>query len=68
MLLPRELDPVEAARDVPLPPQCLAPGFVAQFSAGMIDPTAEDVPLPAPKPAAAAEPDLKPKSKTRRMR
>jgi membrane-bound lytic murein transglycosylase A len=49
MLLPRELDPVEAARDVPLPPS--RPSFLAQFSVGtMIDPTAEDVPLPAAKP------------------
>ena len=49
MLLPRELDPVEAARDVPLPPE--RPGFFAQFSAGsMIDPTAEEVPLPEARP------------------
>jgi membrane-bound lytic murein transglycosylase A len=60
ILLPRELDPVEAARNVPLPPE--RPGFFAQFSAGsMIDPTAEDVPLPEPKPAV--DPDPKPKSK-----
>src|SRR5277367_5207842 len=71
MLLPRELDPVEAARDVPLPPERPAAGFFAQLGVGnMIDPTAEEVPLPQPKPsaAAAAEPEPKPKSKTRRMR
>jgi membrane-bound lytic murein transglycosylase A len=68
MLLPRELDPVEAAHNVPLPPERPAPGFFAQFSSGnMIDPTVEDVPLPAPKPSAATEPDPKPKLKPRRM-
>ena len=56
MLLPRELDPVEAARDVPLPPE--RPGFFAQFSAGsMIDPTAEEVPLPEARPE---EPEAQP--------
>jgi membrane-bound lytic murein transglycosylase A len=60
MLLPRELDPVEAARDVPLPPE--RPGFFAQFSAGtMIDPTVEEVPLPEAKPAV--EPEPKPKAR-----
>jgi membrane-bound lytic murein transglycosylase A len=59
MLLPRELDPVEAARDIPLPPE--RPGVFAQFSAGtMIDPTAEQVPLPQIKPAAALQPKSKP--------
>ena len=54
MLLPRELDPVEAAHDVPLPPE--RPGFFAQFSGGsMIDPTAEEVPLPEVRPAEEAE-------------
>jgi len=67
MLLPRELDPVEAARDVPLPPE--RPGFFAQFSAGsMIDPTAEDVPLPEPKPPVEPEPKPKSKSYSRRIR
>jgi membrane-bound lytic murein transglycosylase A len=60
MLMPRELDPVEAGRDVPLPPE--QKSFLAQFTAGtMIDPTAEEVPLPEEKPAAA--PDSKPKPK-----
>jgi membrane-bound lytic murein transglycosylase A len=62
MLLPRELDPVAAAGNVPLPPE--RPGFFAQFSIGtMIDPTAEEVPLPEAKPPMPPEP--KPKSKAR---
>jgi peptidoglycan lytic transglycosylase A len=69
MLMPRELDPVEAARHMPLPPERPAPGMLAQFNVGsMIDPTAEEVPLPEPKPSAAGEPEPKPKSKPRRMR
>ncbi len=60
MLLPRALDPVEAARSVPLPPE--RPGFFGQFNVGtMIDPTAEDVPLPEARPPV--EPDPKPKPK-----
>ncbi len=67
MLVPRELDPVEAARTVPLPPE--RPGFIAQANVGsMIDPTAEDVPLPEPKPAATVEPDPKPKAKAKARR
>ncbi len=66
MLIPRELDPVEA-RAVPLPPE--RGGFFAQLTAGaMIDPTAEDVPLPEPRPAAAPEPDPAPKSKSKARR
>jgi membrane-bound lytic murein transglycosylase A len=65
MLLPRALDPVEAARNVPLPPE--RGGYFAQFSVGsMIDPTAEDVPLPESKPVIA--PESKPKPKARRKR
>jgi membrane-bound lytic murein transglycosylase A len=65
MLLPRELDPVEAARNVPLPPERPAPGIFAQFGIGnMIDPTVEEVPLPEPKPAAAREPDANSNSKS----
>ncbi len=66
MLIPRELDPVDA-RPVPLPPE--RAGFLAQLTAGaMIDPTAEDVPLPEPRPAAAPEPDPAPKSKSKTRR
>ncbi len=57
MLLPRELDPVAAAADVPLPPERQT-GFFARFDATtMIDPTAEEVPLPEAKPVI--EPDQK---------
>ncbi len=57
MLLPRELDPVAAAADVPLPPE-RPTGFFARFNATtMIDPTAEEVPLPEAKPVI--EPDQK---------
>jgi membrane-bound lytic murein transglycosylase A len=63
LLLPRELDPVEAAADVPLPPERPS-SFFAPFSVGtMIDPTAEEVPLPEAKPPVA--PVLKPKPKTK---
>jgi len=64
MLLPRELDPVAAAENVPLPPE-RPTGFFAHFNATtMIDPTAEEVPLPEAKPASIA-PDPKAKPKTR---
>ncbi len=54
MLLPRELDPVEAAHGVPLPPERPSPGALAQFSADAADdPTAEEPPPPDDKPAAA---------------
>jgi membrane-bound lytic murein transglycosylase A len=64
MLMPRELDPVEAARGIPLPPE--RPGFFAQFTPGtMVDPTAEEAP-PEEKPAAVPEPAPQPKTKPRR--
>jgi membrane-bound lytic murein transglycosylase A len=64
MLLPRELDPVDATRDTPLPRERPSEGFFSRFTEGeMIDPTAQDVPLPEPKPAAATEPDPKAKLK-----
>jgi membrane-bound lytic murein transglycosylase A len=53
MLIPRELDPVEAGRDTPLPPERPS-DFSLSFST-MEDPT--DVPLPEAKPAI--EPDVK---------
>ena len=56
MLLPRALDPVAAAADVPLPPE-RPTGFFARFNATtMIDPTAEEVPLPEAKPAIEPDP------------
>jgi membrane-bound lytic murein transglycosylase A len=56
MLLPRELDPVEAGRDMPLPPE--RPGAFSFDFGAMDDPTAQDVPVPEPKPAI--EPTPKP--------
>ena len=50
MLLPRELDPVEAARDMPLPPERAGLLRAVQRLGTMDDPTAEDVPLPEPRP------------------
>ena len=56
MLLPRALDPVEAAHDVPLPPERPSPSEIAQFSAeAAADPTAEETP-PEDKPAPQAQP------------
>jgi len=66
MLLPRELDPVAAAADIPLPPE--RPGFFTHLTAGtMIDPTAEDVPLPEARPAVAPPaPPPPPRAKPKR--
>jgi membrane-bound lytic murein transglycosylase A len=57
MLVPRELDPVAAASDAPLPPP--RPGLFDLNFDTMPDPTAPDgaadeVPLPEAKPAIAA--------------
>lgn len=54
MLLPRELDPVAAGSDVPLPPP--RPGLFSLNFESMADPTAPDsdnVPLPEAKPEIA---------------
>jgi membrane-bound lytic murein transglycosylase A len=55
MLLPRELDPVAAGSDVPLPPT--RPGLFSFNFESMADPTApdsaDDVPLPEAKPEIA---------------
>jgi membrane-bound lytic murein transglycosylase A len=65
MLLPRELDPVDAGRNVPLPPA--RPRSFAHADADrMIDPTAEEVPLPQTKPPALPAP--KPARTRRRTR
>jgi membrane-bound lytic murein transglycosylase A len=72
MLLPRALDPVEAGRDMPLPPE--RPSSFSLSATTMEDPTAVDVPLPEPKPviesapksaaaAAVAAPKRKPRAK-----
>jgi membrane-bound lytic murein transglycosylase A len=51
MLVPRELDPVEIGKSVRLPPRR---SLYAQLRGRtMIDPTAEAVPLPEPRPATA---------------
>jgi membrane-bound lytic murein transglycosylase A len=72
MLLPRELDPIEAGRDTPLPPERQSAFSLSVTT--MEDPTAVDVPGPEPKPtvapapksaaaAAAAAPKRKPRPK-----
>jgi len=76
MLLPRALDPVEAGRDMPLPPE--RPGPFSFATSTMEDPTvpdsaaAQDVPVPEPKPAIApianAAPTPKAKAKTRQKK
>jgi membrane-bound lytic murein transglycosylase A len=68
MLLPRELDPVEAGRDMPLPPE--RPGMFSLSFGTMDDPTAadpttQDVPLPEPKPAITAATPTAPKAKAK---
>ena len=71
MLIPRELDPVEAGRDTPLPPD--RPGMFS-FNLGTMDdptandPTAEEATTPDPKPAVAASPAPKAKAKTRQKK
>jgi membrane-bound lytic murein transglycosylase A len=57
MLLPHALDPVEAGRDTPLPPERPST-FSSVSDTTMDDPTAVDVPTPDAKPAAA--PAVKP--------
>jgi len=52
MLMPRELDPIEAGRDTPLPPERPST-FSLSIGSTMEDPTAEDAPGPEPKPAVA---------------
>jgi len=77
MLVPRALDPVEANRDVPLPPERPSTFGLSFGGTTMEDPTApDDAPAveepspaaeapakPAPKPAAAAAATAKPKPK-----
>jgi membrane-bound lytic murein transglycosylase A len=64
MLVPRELDPVEAGRSAPVPPERPTRNFFAQFGAD--DATASPAAnrgVSEPKPSAAQL-----KSKTRRVR
>ena len=57
MLIPRQLDPVEAGEDVPLPmarPSTLGGSFSSMDDPTVVDPTVDGVPLPEEKPAAAS--------------
>ncbi len=71
MLLPRVLDPVEAGRDMPLPPERPSV-FSLNLGTTMEDPTAADPAADDPQPAPAAKPALTPnagpKAKTRRKK
>jgi membrane-bound lytic murein transglycosylase A len=75
MLIPRQLDPVEAGEDTPLPmarPSTLGASFSSMDDPTVVDPTVDGVPLPEEKPAAAprATPVAAstPKSKSKRHR
>jgi membrane-bound lytic murein transglycosylase A len=65
MLLPRALDPVEAGRNMPLPPE--RPGLFSFDFGTMADPTAEEPPLPETKTTttSATEPAPAPVPKTK---
>jgi membrane-bound lytic murein transglycosylase A len=65
LLIPRELDPIEASRDLPLPPP--RPDEAVQLDAdSMIDPTTGDVPLPEPRPNVQPQPPPPAKATRRR--
>jgi len=75
MLLPRALDPVEAGRDIPLPPERPDPSGFAGLGFGTAhDPTADAPALPErktatdPTPAPKSAPTPVPKPKRRRKR
>ncbi|HXX50385.1 MAG TPA: MltA domain-containing protein [Xanthobacteraceae bacterium] len=56
MLIPRELDPVEAGRDTPLPearPSTFGLSYSSMEDPTAVDPTVDGVPLPEEKPALA---------------
>jgi membrane-bound lytic murein transglycosylase A len=65
ILLPRALDPVDAGRDTPLPPE--RPSAFSFVTSTMEDPTVPDgapeIPLPEPKPAVASTVSATPKAK-----
>jgi hypothetical protein len=62
MLIPRELDPVEAGRDMPLPRE--RPGvFSLNLDSTMEDPTAVD---PAPDQPVAPAPKAKAKARQKK--
>jgi membrane-bound lytic murein transglycosylase A len=65
MLIPREVDPVVASQNIPLPER--RPAGVAQVGANaMVDTTADEVPAPAAKPAAL--PGFRPRPKVTAQR
>jgi membrane-bound lytic murein transglycosylase A len=67
LLLPRELDPVEAGSHTPLPEPRPADLGIAQLNFGMTaDPTVDGVPVPEAKPHPKPEPTAKKKSRQRR--
>jgi len=71
MLIPRELDPVEAGRETPLPPERPSPFSLSvstMVDPTAVDPTAADPPLPETKPAAALAPAPKANGKTRQKK
>ena len=56
MLIPRQLDPVEAGENIPLPmprPNTQGVSFNSMDDTTMVDPTVDGVPLPQEKPASA---------------
>jgi membrane-bound lytic murein transglycosylase A len=56
MLIPRQLDPVEAGEDMPLPmarPSTQGVSFSSMDDPTAVDPTVDGVPLPEEKPATA---------------
>jgi membrane-bound lytic murein transglycosylase A len=65
MLIPREVDPVVASQNIPLPER--RPAGVAQVGANaMVDTAADEVPAPAAKPAAL--PGFRPRPKVTAQR
>jgi peptidoglycan lytic transglycosylase A len=75
MLIPRQLDPVQAGGDIPLPtprPTTQGASFSSMDDPTMVDPTVDGVPLPEEKPASAAKAGSvaasTPKSKSKRHR
>jgi membrane-bound lytic murein transglycosylase A len=72
MLLPRQLDPVEAGRETPLPPERPSTfsfnlGTTIEdptaMEPGAADPAVSDVPLPEPKPTISPAPKAKHRQK-----
>jgi membrane-bound lytic murein transglycosylase A len=73
MLIPLQLDPIEAGEDTPLPtarPSTLGVGFSSTDDSTAVDPTVDGVPLPEEKPSAGPKAGSvaasKPKSKSKR--